>query len=128
MTIKFILLATLASFFVYILLLPRKSMLRKGFVLAFVLVMVAFVLNPEWSSAIAARVGVGRGVDLLFYLSHLALFFIAFVYYLKFKDVELRFTRLVQQLALEGARSSHNAVTRTKWDAREGSLQHRTEA
>ena len=108
MTIKFILLATLASFFVYILLLPRKSMLRKGFVLAFVLVMVAFVLNPEWSSAIAARVGVGRGVDLMFYLSHLALFFIAFVYYLKFKDVELRFTRLVQQLALSGANSSQS--------------------
>jgi hypothetical protein len=85
MTSKFILVAALGSFFVRILLLPRKSMLRKGFLLAFVLVMVALVLNPEWSSAIAARVGVGRGVGLLFYLSQLALFFIAFVYYLKFK-------------------------------------------
>jgi len=69
-------------------------------------VMLAFALNPGWSSAIATRVGVGRGVDLLFYLSHLVLFFIAFVYYLKFKEVELRFTRLVQQLALQGPNGS----------------------
>ena len=50
------------------------------------------------------RVGVSRGVDLLFYLSHLMLFFLAFVYFLKFKKMEARFTKLVRQLALEQAR------------------------
>ena len=42
--------------------------------------------------------------DLLFYLSHLTLFFVAFVYFVKFKEMEVRFTKLVRQLALENAR------------------------
>ena len=54
----------------------------------------------------AHQVGVSRGVDLLFYLSHLMLFFVAFVYYLKFKKMEARFTKLVRQLALERARTA----------------------
>ena len=104
MTIQLILSLVLGAFFLYVLVLPRKSALRKGTVLIVVLSMLVFVIRPEWSSAIAERVGVGRGVDLLFYISHLALFFIAFMYYLKFKDMELRFTRLVRALALDAAR------------------------
>ena len=45
-----------------------------------------------------------RGADLLFYVSHFTLFFIAFIYFVKFKEMEVRFTKLVRQLALENAR------------------------
>jgi hypothetical protein len=55
---------------------------------------------------VAQLVGVSRGVDLLFYLSHLTLFFLAFVYFLKFKSMEARFTKLVRQLALDRARTN----------------------
>jgi small membrane protein len=105
MTFQYILIVALTLFSLYVLLLPRKSLLRKGFVLAFIVVMFVFVLRPEWSSKLAGWVGVGRGVDLLFYLAHLMLFFIAFVYYLKFKDMEARLTKLVQALALDAARA-----------------------
>jgi hypothetical protein len=75
-------------------------MLRKLFILIFVVTMVVFSINPDLSTAIANYLGVGRGADLLFYLSHLVLFFIAFMYYLKFKDMEIRFAQLVRHIAI----------------------------
>ncbi len=105
MTFKYLLIAVLGGFLTYLLILPRKTVLRKGFIIAFVLVMLAFSVKPEWSATLAEYVGVGRGVDLLFYLSHLVLFFIAFMYYVKFKDIELRFTALVRELALDSSRA-----------------------
>ena len=103
MIFKYILIVLLACFLFYVLLLPRRSLLRKSFILLFVALMLAFTVNPEWSTELARLVGVGRGVDLLFYLSHLVLFFIAFMYYLKFRELEVRFTKLVRQLALSSA-------------------------
>ena len=103
MIFKYVLIVLLGLFCVYVLAMPRTAMLRKGFVLSIVAVMLMFVIKPEWSSAIAELVGISRGTDLLFYLSHLLLFFVAFMYYLKFKEIEARFAKLVSQLALEAA-------------------------
>ena len=105
MTFKYFLVAALVGFTFYLLLLPRIGHLRKGVIFAFVLVMLVFAIQPEWSSSVAQSVGISRGVDLLFYVSHLMLMFIAFVYLLKFKEMEARLTKLVRQLALERARS-----------------------
>lgn len=104
MIFQYVLIALLSIFAVYVLALRRTAVLRKGFVLVFVGIMVTFAIKPEWSSAIAELVGIARGTDLLFYLSHLLLLFIAFMYFLKFKEIESRFTKLVRQLALENAR------------------------
>jgi len=106
MTFKVFLVAVLIGFIFYLLLLPRVGTLRKGVILALVLAMLVFAIQPDWSNAVAQRVGISRGADLLFYLSHLVLLFIAFVYFLKFRKMEMRFTRLVRQLALEHARSA----------------------
>jgi len=106
MTFKYFLVAVLISFIFYLLLLPRVGYLRKGVVFAFVLVMLIFAIQPDWSTYVAHRVGISRGVDLLFYLTHLILLFIAFVYFLKLKEMELRFTKLVRELALEAARTN----------------------
>ena len=106
MTFKYFLVAVLISFIFYLLLLPRVGYLRKGVIFAFVLVMLIFAIQPDWSTYVAHRVGISRGVDLLFYLTHLMLLFIAFVYFLKLKEMELRFTKLVRELALEAARTN----------------------
>ena len=103
MTFKYFLVAVLVAFVFYLLLLPRVGYLRKGVILLMVLAMLAFAIQPEWSNDVAHAVGISRGVDLLFYLSHLLLLFIAFMYFLKFKQMEARFTKLVRQLALERA-------------------------
>jgi hypothetical protein len=107
MTFKYFLIAALIGFIFYMLLLPRLDVVRKGAIFVVVLTMLVFAVQPDWSTGVAKSVGVSRGADLLFYLSHLTLFFIAFTYFLKFKKMEARFTKLVRQLALE--RSHTNA-------------------
>jgi len=104
MTFKYFLVAILIGFMFYLLLLPRLDTVRKGVISLLVLTMLLFAIQPDWSTTVAQQVGVSRGVDLLFYLSHLMLFFVAFAYYLKFKKMEARLTKLVRQLALERAR------------------------
>jgi len=104
MNFKYILLSVLGLSFVYVLLMPRRTMLRKAFILAFLAAMLLFAFNPDWSTTVANQFGIGRGADFLFYISHLMIFFIAFIYYLKFKDIEIRFARLVRHLAIVEAR------------------------
>jgi len=104
MTFKYFLIAVLTGFIFYLLLLPRVGYLRKGVIFAFVMTMLVFAIQPDWSNSVAKAVGISRGADLQFYLSHLTLFFIAFIYFVKFKEMEVRFTKLVRQLALENAR------------------------
>ena len=104
MKFQLFLLIALGVFFVYVLLVSRQPALRKGFVLLFVAVMLLFSAKPDWSTLVANFFGVARGADFLFYLSHLMLFFIAFLYYLKFRDVEARFARLVRHVAILEAR------------------------
>jgi len=104
MTFKYFLVAVLIGFIFYLLVLPRVGYLRKGVIFAFVMTMLVFAIQPDWSNSVAKGVGISRGADLLFYLSHLTLFFIAFIYFVKFKEMEVRFTKLVRQLALENAR------------------------
>ena len=103
MNFRYLLLISLGTFFLYVLLLPKHTMIRKFFVLCFVSAMLIFVLNPDWSTEIANYFGIVRGVDFLFYLSNLALFFIAFVNYLKFKKMEIRFAKLVRRVAMDHA-------------------------
>ena len=110
MTFKYFLIAMLSVFIVFVLALPRKAALRKSVIIAFVAVMLTFAVKPDWSTPLAHFVGIARGVDLLFYLSHLVMFFIAFMYYLKFKEIEQRFTRLVRQLALLSANNGATSV------------------
>lgn len=106
MTFQHLLVAALLGFAVYLLRLPGIGRARKAAIFLLVAAMLVFAIQPEWSTDAARRVGISRGVDLLFYLSHLALFFLAFVTFLKLKKMELRMTRLVRQLALEPGRAA----------------------
>jgi small membrane protein len=110
MSFKLVLVAILGAFFVYVLLLPRQVLLRKTFIIGFVAIMVGFVLQPDLSTTIANYFGIARGADFLFYLSHLVLFLIAFIYYLKFKDMEIRFARIVRSLAISNAQDPETSV------------------
>ena len=105
MTFKYFLVAVLIGFIFYVLLLPRLDALRKAVIFVVVVTLLVFAIQPDWSTSVAHLVGISRGVDLLFYLSHLMLSFFAFVYFLKFKKMEARFTKLVRQLALDRAKT-----------------------
>ena len=86
---------------------------KGGLTLAWLLFWVLFwivagvvTLLPQTSDAIANLVGVGRGADLIIYLSLVALFFLVFRMFVKIESVEQEITKLVRKLAIE--ESDHN--------------------
>jgi len=103
MTFQLVLLIILSAFVVLVLLLPEQDALRKLVVLLVISILILFSAWPELSTKIANWFGIGRGSDFLFYISHVMLFFIAFMYYLKFREMEMRLTRLVRYLAIAEA-------------------------
>lgn len=105
MTFQYLLVAILVGFAIYLGRLPGLGRTRKAAIFVLLAAMLVFAIQPEWSTNAARRVGISRGVDLLFYLSHLVLFFLLFVTFLKLKQMELRMTKLVRQLALEPGRA-----------------------
>ena len=100
MIFKTLLVIALASFVLYFLALPRQNALRKLVVLACVGAMLVFSVDPDLATQVANWFGVGRGADFLFYVSHLLLLFIAFMYYLRFRELESRLTNLVRHIAI----------------------------
>ncbi len=61
----------------------------------------AVTLMPQTTDVIATKLGVGRGVDVVMYVSLIALFYLVFRLFTKIEDVEREITRLVRKLALE---------------------------
>lgn len=62
---------------------------------------VAVVLRPDLASEAARRLGVGRGADVVVYLSIAALFYLQFRLFARVEDQERQITRLARELALK---------------------------
>jgi hypothetical protein len=92
-------LATGALMF-YFLIVTRKSALRRLFVVFVFGAGLAFILYPDIAMRMAQLVGIGRGADLIFYVSILFLFFLCFNFYMRFQVIEERFTGVVRTLAI----------------------------
>jgi hypothetical protein len=58
------------------------------------------IVRPEDVTWVAERLGVGRGTDLVLYAFVVGFGFFAVVIYLRFKDLELKYTRLARAIAL----------------------------
>ena len=71
------------------------------FWVGFWLVVGVIVVMPEVTSFWARIVGVGRGVDLIVYLSIVLIFYIIFQITVKVERVERNITKIVRTLALE---------------------------
>jgi hypothetical protein len=72
------------------------------FWVGFWLVVGAIVIVPETTSFMARMVGVGRGADLVVYLSIVLIFYIIFQITVKIERVERNITKIVRQVALSG--------------------------
>ena len=108
MTMKYLLALPLIVVFLYILTLPKYQIQSKIFVLVFVTLLLMFALLPDLSTVIANYVGVGRGSDFLFYISHLLIFFILFKFYLTILNLKASMNELVQKMALQEAIKTKN--------------------
>ena len=92
-----------------------KEFKRGGLTLAWLLFWMVFwiavgtvVVLPQTTDVVARFVGVGRGADLILYLSVIGLFFLVFKIFAKVETVEQEITRLVRKLAIEEAEDNNN--------------------
>ncbi len=62
------------------------------------------VLDPSLTQRVARVLGVGRGVDAVFYLTIVLLFYLVFRVHMRIRGLERQLTELVRKLALLGAK------------------------
>ncbi len=94
-----------------LLIILRAFMVGRSLVLAkrlsafgLFVIMVLIVLFPDTSNYIAHKVGVGRGVDLLIYLSILLIFLLMVSLWRRIVTLSDAVTKLTRQIAIENAR------------------------
>lgn len=61
------------------------------------------IANPELLVVVARFVGIGRGADLVLYLSIIFVFVAVFLIYLRFKRVDEQITQLTRRIAILSA-------------------------
>lgn len=71
--------------------------------IAFAALNVYAVLQPDRLTWVANRLGVGRGTDLVLYLLVVAFIFGMLNFYLRFREIDRRFTELARTLAIREA-------------------------
>lgn len=62
-----------------------------------------FILFPSYTNAIAHKLGVGRGADLLFYLAILFFLFVTLKIFSRLKRMEQQITEIVRRQAIKEA-------------------------
>lgn len=75
------------------------------FWLIFWLVVAVVVWQPDWSTQLANRLGVGRGADLVMYLSIALLFYLTFRQTVRLEKMEKNITKIVRELTLRNPKS-----------------------
>lgn len=84
-----------------------RASYRAGFII-FVCLFLTAVLFPELVMYIANSLGVGRGTDLLVYMSTFALICFSLIMIVKFERLQREMTALVRKLALNKADKSES--------------------
>lgn len=81
----------------------RHQAIRRLMLLGFTVLAGASLLAPQLWTAAAELLGVGRGTDLLLYLTIVAFLGYVATSYLRFRDLQLQMTALSRRLALDEA-------------------------
>jgi hypothetical protein len=81
----------------------RSGLLDRMMVLLFAVLGAVMTIAPDFTTSVANLVGVGRGVDLFFYLSILGLAFMCLLLYSRIRQLESSITELTRALAVKRA-------------------------
>jgi hypothetical protein len=81
----------------------RSRLWDRALVIGFAAVGIAFVAYPEYTTTLAHRLSVGRGTDLLFYVSLLGVGFILMLLFSSLRELQDKLTRLTREIALLSA-------------------------
>lgn len=72
------------------------------------------ILLPKTTTSLAQVFGVGRGVDVIVYISLTLLFYLVFRIYVMIEDLKQEITRLTREIALSGSSSKPRKKSRKK--------------
>ncbi|MBN2368571.1 DUF2304 family protein [Candidatus Woesearchaeota archaeon] len=62
--------------------------------------LIFVVFFPDFTTRMANLVGIGRGIDIIFYTSIAILFYMIFRLYVKLEDTERELTKVVRKLSM----------------------------
>ena len=79
----------------------RSQAVRRVGLMLFAALAVWSILFPSVWNRIAGMVGVGRGTDMVLYALVVAFLSFTLTTYLRFRDLETRYTKLARRLALD---------------------------
>jgi hypothetical protein len=89
----------------------RSSVFDRLIVLFLAALGILMTVAPDFTTQVAHVVGVGRGVDLFFYLSILGLGFVCLLLYSRLRDLQASITELTRALAIKTADAPDDAKT-----------------
>lgn len=81
----------------------RAQALRRIGLLLLAAFAVWSILDPQVWQNLAAKLGIGRGADLILYALVVAFFGFVVTTFRRFRDLETRYTRLARRIALDEA-------------------------
>jgi small membrane protein len=104
--IQLVLLTGVAFISLYFLVRLKKRLLELVLLFCMIACAISFILWPNITNTIAQKLGVGRGADLIFYLSILIFWFIILKLYIRIRKLEQRFTDIVREDALKNVKEA----------------------
>lgn len=99
--IKILLITGVAFIGLYFFIRLRKSLADLLLLLLLIATAVVFILFPDITNQLAAKLGVGRGADLVFYTSILIFWFVILKLYARIRRLEQTMTDIVRKDAIE---------------------------
>ena len=101
--IQLLLITSIVLIAVYFFMRMNNSLLDLLLLLVMVGAALLFILFPDLTSRLAHRLGVGRGADLVFYLSIVIFWFVILKLYARIRRLERIVTEVVRKDALKGS-------------------------
>jgi small membrane protein len=102
--IQILLIGGVVAIFLYYFFRLRNALIDLLTLIAFAGLAIFFILFPDYTNTIAARLGVGRGADLLFYLCILLFIFIIVKLFARIRRLERMLSEHVRQTAKADAK------------------------
>jgi hypothetical protein len=102
--IQLILLTGFIFIGLYFVIRLKKRLLDIVLLFAMIACGLVFVFWPNATNIIANRLGVGRGADLIFYISILIFWFVSLKLYARIRRLEQLFTQIIREDAIRNAK------------------------
>src|SRR6476619_5910713 len=101
--IQLLLLTGVVFIGLYFIIRLKKRLLDLFLLFIMVATAIVFIIWPDLTSSIARKLKVGRGADLIFYLSILIFWFVILKFYARLRRLEQALTDMARKQALDSA-------------------------